>query len=144
MKHVGYFLITPRLPLVERLQKAHVHELSDLSHSVMWSGNEPDKGILQHSDMEELVKILFLDALHRERGEHELFSDLFPGLTPTVEYFDSLWTLARVMLDMSIEDAMEDARITGSLDAISSGNPRVDEFLTIVRSRGAANKAHLR
>lgn len=140
MKHIGYFLISPKLDLVERLQKLDVRELSDLSHPVMWSGNEPDKGLLQHSDVEELVKILFLDSLRRERGPHELFNDLFPLLRPTIAYFDSLWTLNRIRLDMSIEDAVEDALLSGGLGASPSGNAKIDEFFEIVKRRGALTK----
>lgn len=142
MKRTSYFLIIPRSTLVERLQEARVRDLSDLSRSVMWSGGEHDRSLLQHSDVEELVKVLFLDVLLRERGSHAEFANLFPMLVRTAEYFDVLWMLERVDLDMSIEDAIEDALITGSLGALSSGNARINEFLAIVKSRSAANKVH--
>lgn len=135
MKHTSYFLITPKAELISRLQETSDSGLVDLMEPVMWSGAEHDKSRLQHSDVELLAKILFLDTLLRERNSEVGFKKAFVDLAITENYFNSLWTLQRTQLDMSIEIAIEDAVASGTIDSIgSTGNERVDELLAFYRA----------
>jgi hypothetical protein len=135
MKHTSYFLITPKPELFDRLNRSGSAALSDLSKPVMWSGDEHGKSRLLHSDVELLVKMLFLDVLRRERGRDETFNAVFKGLATTGEYFDSLWSLVRVPIDMSVEDAIADAVDSGTVDSLAkAGNERVNEVLALHRA----------
>jgi hypothetical protein len=130
MKHLSYFLIAPREVLTDRLKKLGAKGLADLSDAVIWSGYEHDKGLLSHSDVELLTKLLFLDALNRERKSDNAFLSVFDGLSISGEYFDFLWTIKRVRVDMSVEDAISDAIETGSVQAVGEhGNDRIRDVL---------------
>lgn len=138
MKHTVYFLFSPRLELVSRLQALASGDTFDLLQPIMWSGSEFDKTSLQHADLDMLAKIFFLDTLHRERGSEIEFSKIFPNLRISVNYFDSLWSIRRVKLDMSIEIAIEDAIESGTINSIeSTNNERIDELLSLYRSKKA-------
>ena|SRR6266851_4968885 len=136
MLHKGYFVISPKPALTARLKESGALQLSDLLQPVLWSADEPDKGLLLDSDTELLVKLLFLDTLRRERGHRDAFRVVFKNIATTEEYFDSFWSLDRTPLDMSAEDAIEDAIVGGSIDALmESSNDRIKEVLSIWKER---------
>jgi len=136
MKHESHFLITPRPELVTRLGSMTGSPLEDLGEPVIWSGNEGGRGGFSPEEMETFVKVLFLDALRRERGDSEEFEHVLPALQTTRDFFDSLWSLRRVEIDMTVEVAIADAAATGTLDKIApTGSERVDEWLKVLRKR---------
>lgn len=138
MRHTVYFLISSKPELVLRLQASANGNLSDLLQPIMWSGSEFDKTSLQHADLDLLVKIFFLDTLHRERGSDIEFSKVFPDFHVSANYFDSLWNIQRVQLDMSIEVAIEDAIESETVHSIDpTNNERIDELLSLYRSKKA-------
>lgn len=136
MKHTVYFLITPKPELVSRFQCLAGEDFCDLLQPIMWSGSEFDKTSLQHADLDVLVKIFFLDMLHRERRTEIEFLKVFPEMVVSADYFDSLWSIQRVQLDMSIEIAIEDAIESGTINSIeSSNNEQIEKVLAYYRSK---------
>lgn len=136
MRHAVYFLISPRPELFLRLQALAGGDISDLLSPIIWSGSEFDKTSLQHEDLDLMAKIFFLDTLHRERVVEIEFSNAFPDFHVSVNYFDSLWNIQRVKLDMSIEVAIEDAIESGTIHSIGpTNNGRIDELLSFYRSK---------
>lgn len=136
MKHTVYFLISPNSELVSRLRSLAGTDLSDLFQPIMWSGSEFDKTRLQHTDLDVLIKIFFLDTLLRERSSSNEFGKTFPEMTISASFFDAFWSLQRIQLDMSIEIAIEDSIESGTIHAIeSTKNERVNELLDFYRSK---------
>lgn len=130
MKHTSYFLILPRPELTARFHKNNDAGGRDLMEPVLWTGSESDAGSLWHAEMDMLTKMLFLDTILRERRLEAGFDKVFPDLLITTEYFDSLWTLQRVSVDMSIEFAIRDAIETDTINSLkNTGNERFDELL---------------
>ena len=138
MQHTSYFLISPTAELARRITEAGAPELADLAEPMLWSANEPDRGMLTPAETELLAKLLFVDALRRERGGHPKFEALFSGLRPGASGFDAFFTLQRTPLDMSLEDAMSDALDAGTAETLANEHPRLAEYLRIARDRSAA------
>ena len=143
MQHTSYFLISPTAELARRINEAGAPELADLAEPMLWSANEPDRGMLTPAEMELLAKLLFADALRRERGGHPKFEALFGGLRPSVAGFDALFTLRRTPLDTSVEDALSDAlddegSASSLANELTADHPRLAEYLRIARQRRAA------
>lgn len=131
MRYTTFFLISPRAVLVTRLEADNGVELPSLGQSVVWSGEESDKSKLTASDYESIVKLLFLDVLKRESESVGGFDLVFFDFALSESYFDSLWTLQRVPLDMSVEIALKDSLITDTIDEVkSTSNERVQEWLS--------------
>jgi hypothetical protein len=105
----------------------------------MWSGAEHDRGVLLHTDVELLTKLLFLDVLGRERQANKAFSFVFGDLSISAEYFDRLWIIERVRVDMSVEDAISDAIETGTVQTvIEHGNERIKKVIFAYAERRGA------
>lgn len=138
MQHTSYFLISPAAELARRITEAAAPELADLAQPMLWSASEPDRGMLTPSETELLAKLLFVDALRRERGGHPEFEALFSGLQPGAAGFDAFFTLRRTPLDTSVEDALADALDAGTADTLAGEHPRLAEYLRIARDRSAA------
>lgn len=133
MKHTNYFLISPKTELISRLQE-RASPLADLAQPVMWSGAEYDKSRLEPASADLLIKLLFLDTLIRERSATVDFKGIFPDTKVSESYFNSLWTLQRVQLDMSMEISIEDAIASGTIKSIrNTGNEQVDKLLEFYR-----------
>jgi hypothetical protein len=97
---------------------------------VLWTADEYDKGTLSNRDLDKLVKILFLDVLFREYQEDDFFSKIFEKFTLTEEFFETQWKLNRISIEMSVEDAINDAIISKSIDSIfPTGNINIDQIL---------------
>ncbi|MCW8880132.1 MAG: hypothetical protein OQK51_24005, partial [Kangiellaceae bacterium] len=135
MKHVGYYLIRPRDSLIQSIQDLSESGLSDVVDEVMWSGNEFDKGVLLPTDHELIVKLLFVDSVIREQSEEIGFDTVFNTLERSEESFDLNWSLTRIHVDMLVEEAVEDAVLSGSIPKLKNTNPRVEEFLSKVLSQ---------
>jgi hypothetical protein len=129
MKHTSHFLITPREYLGDKFNDVTDNSLSDLLDPILWSGSEVDKGELTTTDYEHLVKVLFVDTLVRERSPDNGFAEIFGTLEASEKSFDLFWNLKRVDLDWSVDDALEDAVVSGSISTIHSNNPRVKAVL---------------
>lgn len=141
MKHIGHYLIKPRDGLVQRIQELGESGLSDVAEEIMWSGNEFDKGVLLPVDHELIVKLLFVDTIIREQSEEAGFDSIFNSLERSEECFDLNWSLTRVRVDMLVEDAIEDAFLSGSISKLKNTNPRVEKFLDNVSLQlSGANK----
>lgn len=138
MQHTSYFLISPTAHLARRIADAGAPELADLAEPLLWSANEPDRGMLSPAEMELLAKLLFVDALRRERGAHPKFEALFAGLQPGEAGFDAFFSLKRTPLDNSVEDALSDALDEGNASTLAADHPRLAEYLRIARERSAA------
>lgn len=131
MRHTSYFLIAPKSSLTQRLEHNHAPNLLDLNLPVVWSGEESDKSILSPNDYDSMVKILFLDVLNRERNHENGFDSAFYDYSLSEQYFDTLWTILRIPLDMSVEFAIKDSLASGTFDAVkTAGNSRVKTWLT--------------
>jgi hypothetical protein len=137
MQHTSYFLISPTAELARRITEAGAPELADLAEPMLWSANEPDRGMLTPAETELLAKLLFVDALRRERGGHPKFEALFRGLRPGAAGFDAFFTLQRAPLDMSVEEALADALDEGTAETLATEHPRLAEYLRLARQRGA-------
>lgn len=141
MQHTSYFLITPAADLARLITEAGAPELADLAEPMLWSANEPDRGMLTPAEMELLAKLLFVDALRRERGGHPKFEALFAGLRPGTAGFDAFFTLRRTPLDTSVEDALADALDEGGattlVNELAVDHPQLAEYLRIARDRRA-------
>jgi hypothetical protein len=137
MQHTSYFLISPTAELARRITEASAPELADLAAPMLWSANEPDRGMLTPAELELLAKLLFVDALRRERGGHPKFEALFSGLKPGTAGFDAFFTLQRTPLDTSVEDALSDALDEGTADSLVNEHPRLAEYIRIARERSA-------
>lgn len=136
MKHTVYFLISPKLELVARLQASAGGGFSDLMQPIIWSGSEFDKTSLEHADLDMLTKLFFLDTLKRERSSEIEFSKPFSDLHISSDYFDSLWNIQRIQLDMSIEIAIDDAIESGTIHAIErTNNERINDLLDLYRAK---------
>lgn len=131
MKFTQHFLITPSVDLIDRLSKNSISEAFSIFLSpVLWTADEYDKGTLSHRDLDKLVKILFLDVLFREYQEDDFFSKIFEKFTLTEEFFETQWKLNRISIEMSVEDAINDAIISKSIDSIfPTGNISIDQIL---------------
>lgn len=129
MKHTGYFLITPRQKLVDLINEFASNSLSDLTDPIIWSGSEFDRSILHSADYELLVKLLFIDTLIREQSSEVEFGLVFKDITRSVESFDLFWVLKRLHLDMLVNDALDDALVSGTISKIQPPNPRIEAVL---------------
>ena len=131
MKLTQYFLIAPLPQVTERLKSNSVSpEFESIARPVLWSAGEHDKGTLSHTDLDSLVKLLFLDVLQREQGAGEKFSAVFPGFIVAESFFDLNWSATRVALDMTTEDALDDAIASRSIESWTpTGNERIDTVL---------------
>lgn len=130
MKHKIYFLISPKLWFVEKIREAGSESLSDLTKPVLWSGDESDRSALLHSDMDSLVKLIFVETLQRERSGGAAFWRVFENVRVATEFFDNYWSLVRIPLDMSVEDALEDSLQGGNFGSLlPTGNSRLDAVL---------------
>lgn len=131
MKFTQHFLITPSVDLIDRLSKNSISEAFSIFLSpVLWTADEYDKGTLSNRDLDKLVKILFLDVLFREYQEDDFFSKIFEKFTLTEEFFETQWKLNRISIEMSVEDAINDAIISKSIDSIfPTGNINIDQIL---------------
>lgn len=137
MQHTSYFLISPTAELARRITETGAPELADLAAPMLWSANEPDRGMLAPTELELLAKLLFVDALRRERGRHPTFESLFNGLQPGAAGFDAFFTLKRTPLDMSVEDALADALDEGTAETLANEHPRLAEYIRLARERSA-------
>lgn len=136
MLSTNYFLITPKPVLADRLAEFGGEELADLRAPVIWEDAEYDRGLLQREDFELLVKLLFLDTLTRECTDDKAFSQVFPRLYISAEYFDALWELERALIDSTVDDAIADALASGTLQALMEhSNERVRQALGTVVSK---------
>jgi hypothetical protein len=138
MQHTSYFLISPTAELARRITEAGAPELADLAEPMLWSANEPDRGMLTPQETELLAKLLFVDALRRERGGHPEFAALFAGLQPGAAGFDAFFTLRRTPLDTCVEDALADALDEGTADTLAQAQPRLAEYIRMARDRRAS------
>lgn len=123
--------------MVERLRDSGASpEFSSIGRPVLWSAGAHDRSALRRGDTDTLVKLLFLDALLREQGDEPQFATVFPGFAGTEACFDSYWTLSRIPLDTTMEDSLEDAVRSGSIDSWTpTGNERLDGVLQEYRQR---------
>jgi hypothetical protein len=141
MQHTSYFLISPTPELARRITDSGAPDLADLAEPMLWSANEPDRGMLSPAETELLAKLLFVDALRRERGAHPMFEALFGGLRPGEAGFNAFFTLRRTPLDTSVEEALSDALDEGTantlLNELAAHQPRLAEYLRIARDRRA-------
>jgi hypothetical protein len=141
MKHKAYFLISPTQELVEKVRRSGSESLCDLAESTLWSNDESDRSVLLRSDVDALVKLLFVDMVKRERSGEVAFRFLFGDMPVTTDSFDSNWGLSRIPLDMTVEDALDDAVQSGSINSmLPSGNERLDEVLLEYQVRAARDK----
>ena len=93
--------------------------------------------MLAPQETELLAKLLFVDALRRERGGHLKFDELFSGLRPGAAGFDAFFTLQRAPLDMSVEEALADALEEGTAETLAPEHPRLAEYIRLARQRSA-------
>lgn len=136
MKHIGHFIISPRSTLLDRLANLDPTDSLGLAPSVIWTADEYDRGSLLRTDVDLLTKLLFLDMLHRERSMEKQFPSIFPDFILKDSYFDSLWLLQRIRLDMSMEDAIDEAIEAKTLDSLlGRGNERIDEVIKLTLQR---------
>lgn len=142
MKLTQYFLLTPHRDLIERLRaNAASREFASIAQHVLWSAGEHDRSALHREDVNTLVKLLFLDALFREQGDEEQFPAIFPDFVVTEGYFDLHWSLTRVSLDTTVEDSLEDAITSHSIDSWTpTGNSRLDDVLVEYKRRLSASR----
>src|SRR6185312_5109577 len=135
--HKIFFLIMPEPGFVERIERSGSELLLDLARPTLWSGDESDRSVLQRSDMDTLVKLLFADLVIRERSGDVAFKDLFKNVTLTTDFFDAHWVLSRIPLDMTIEDALEDSLRSESVSSmLPSGSSRLDDVLLEYQAKG--------
>lgn len=136
MKRERYFLIAPKAGLVARLTGSLATDLMDLAAPVMWTGDEYDRSYFSSTDMDELVKVLFLDTLRRERGTQKSFAAVFGDWSLSGTYFDAWWSFQRVDVDMSVDIAIRDAIATGSFGSVRGAvNPEIAEWMDEYRQR---------
>lgn len=137
MQHTSYFLISPTADLARRITESGASELADLAGPMLWSANEPDRGMLTPAELELLAKLLFVDALRRERGGHPKFEALFGRMQAGSAGFDTFFTLHRTPLDTSVEDALADALEEGTAETLAPEHPRLAEYIRLARQRSA-------
>ena len=142
MKHERYFLITARRELIARLDSCAAADLMDLTEPVMWTGDEYDRSLFAHECTDELVKLLFLDTLRRERGTGRSFGKVFDQWSLSESYFNGWWLFGRVDIDMSVGIALTDALETGSIDALRlAASNDLAEWIDRYRQRNKTGRA---
>ena len=140
MKHKTFFLVSPKPEFVEKVRRSGSESLSDLAESTLWSGDESDRSVLQRSDTEALVKLLFVDLVNRERSGDAAFKGVLENISMTTDFFDDHWSLSRIPLDMTVEDALEDSLQTGSIRSmLPSGSSRLDQVLVEYLAKATRN-----
>jgi len=126
-----YFLISPQPELLRRAELLNASdELKELVQSRLWSAEKPDRGILNNSDYQLLVELLFLDSIDREYSGLSGFDQLFPGFIKSKQFFNSLWQAQRIELDNSVEFALEEMAGAERSAPIDVGdNERITRYL---------------
>ncbi|MFC4158652.1 hypothetical protein [Chitinimonas lacunae] len=137
MQHTMYYLISPQPHLLARL--AQVADFAYLTQPLLWSGEEYD---LERSDFRacfnSVIKVLFLDTLRRDWSGQPDYLTLFSDLTASEAYFDAHWSLQRLWLEATRQDALTEARASGSLQTLrNTGSAWADEVFEQERAKPA-------
>jgi hypothetical protein len=141
MRCTTFFVVSPKQDLVDSIRRVGSQELADLAMPVLWDREVGDPDFLDRVEAATLVKLLFVDALIRERSSAAGFADVFGLLNVTVADFDMRWSVGQVPLDFSVEYAISDALMTGTLDAlIAQAGPELGKKLDIYRERACRTR----
>ena len=123
-----YFLISPRPDLAQSLDNCRQSDLHELNKPIMWQLEQPDKGLLHWQDYEELVKLMFLDTLHREWHIEEGFDEVFPGFVRRADYFEAHWKCRGFTVLNTLSDAIDEAVAASTLPLVQTDNERIREY----------------
>lgn len=142
MYHTQFFLIVPSRDLVERIKGLGGDFFVDLAEPILWSAQQGDRGVLKRPDTADLVKVLFLETLSRQRSSLAEFRSIFHDLPLCVSSFDAYWTLTAVFFDAAAEDALDESLSEGTIDEMMpSGNAQVDLFLADFKAKRVGRAA---
>ncbi|GAA4794908.1 hypothetical protein [Lysobacter hankyongensis] len=130
MLHKIHFLISPKPALFSKIDDLALDEFEYLKKPVLWSGMEGDRGQLTRDDLDSFIKLLYADMLGRECSSLPGFDRVFSDFSASVYFFDRNWSMVRVSLDMTMEDAVEDSIRSGTYKRmIPSGSEMLDKII---------------